>query len=297
MTNRREHEQRSEVAHIHRRDHWIVVLQGIAGALYWPIPTVHALNRAIGRAREALCDAHVLEGRDPVGYGETLLFVAEMARGAGPSGMMLGMVRRRGELERRIAGLLDPRDRGRSRTGRLAATLIVLAFVSTCTVVSTARLAASGSDPEETPAPPAASMVLTSKASRLAPANIPVQDTPPDQDPDDPDQAGHFAGRVLGPDGLPMEGARVMIDPNGRTLTEIGPVRDVTDADGRFAFDAPDMTYNDLDGLPLPPTGTPGRLGRRLRAGLDGHLGPFPILVPNPLGSDQGGRAHPPVSP
>ena len=239
-----------EVAHIHRRDHWIVLLQGIAGALYWPIPTVHALNRAIGRAREAICDAHVLEGRDPVGYGETLLFVAEMARGAGPSGVMLGMVRRRGELERRIAGLLDPDRSGRSKLGRLAATLIVLAFVAACTVVSTARLAASGSDPEETPAPPSAGMALTSKSSPLAPANVPLRDAPSDRDPDDPDQAGHYDGRVLGPDGMPMEGARIMIAPNGRTLTEIGPVRDVTDADGRFAFDAPDMTYNDLDGLP-----------------------------------------------
>ena len=239
-----------EAAHIRRRDHWIVLMQGLAGALYWPIPTVHALNRAIGREREALCDAQVLEGRDPVGYGETLLLVAELARGAGASGLMLGMVRRRGELERRIAGLLDPDRSGRSRTGRLAASLIVLAFGAACAVVSTARLAASGSDPEETPVPPAASMVLTSKASPLAPANVPVREAPPDQDPDDPDRAGHFAGRVLDPDGMPMEGARVMIAPNDRTLTEIGPVRDVTDADGRFAFDALDMTYTDLDGLP-----------------------------------------------
>ena len=38
--------------------------------------------------------------------------------------------------------------------------------------------------------------------------------------------------------------------PDDGKLKAIGPVRALTDADGRFSFDAPDMTFRNLDGLP-----------------------------------------------
>jgi hypothetical protein len=69
-------------------------------------------------------------------------------------------------------------------------------------------------------------------------------------DANDPRLAGHFSGRVLGPDGKPLAGARIYIGRDEPKLKEIGPVRAQTDADGRFAFDAPDMTYTELDSLP-----------------------------------------------
>jgi hypothetical protein len=71
-----------------------------------------------------------------------------------------------------------------------------------------------------------------------------------DSDPDDPKLAGTFTGRVIGPDAMPVAGAKIFIAPDDKTLKAIGPVRAVTDADGRFSFDAPDMTFQNLDGLP-----------------------------------------------
>jgi hypothetical protein len=55
---------------------------------------------------------------------------------------------------------------------------------------------------------------------------------------------------VNGPDGKPLSGARVFVVPFYGEKKEAGPVRTTTDADGRFAFDAPDLTYTAFDGLP-----------------------------------------------
>jgi RNA polymerase sigma factor (sigma-70 family) len=77
-----------------------------------------------------------------------------------------------------------------------------------------------------------------------------AQKPPPAPDPEDPKFAGHFSGRVNGPDGKPLGGARVFLVPYYGEKKEAGPVRATTDADGRFEFDAPDMTYTEFDGLP-----------------------------------------------
>jgi hypothetical protein len=68
--------------------------------------------------------------------------------------------------------------------------------------------------------------------------------------PGDPKLAGHFSGRVTGPNGQPLGGARVYITPIKSCISPVDPVRAETSADGRFDFDAPDMTFIDLDGLP-----------------------------------------------
>lgn len=73
-------------------------------------------------------------------------------------------------------------------------------------------------------------------------------------DPDDPKFAGHFSGRVTGPDDQPVGGARVYIVPMDNGVSQVGPVR-ATAANGRFDFDAPDMTYLDDDGLPARRAG------------------------------------------
>ncbi len=87
-----------------------------------------------------------------------------------------------------------------------------------------------------------------------APAD-PAQATPgakASPDPDDPALAGRFAGRVVGPDGRPVAGARIYVVRDVPDARDPGLVRARTDADGRFAFDAPDMTFLDLDGLASP---------------------------------------------
>ena len=71
-------------------------------------------------------------------------------------------------------------------------------------------------------------------------------------DPDDPKLAGQFAGRVIGPEGEPVAGARLFITQNDPPPKEAGPVRATSGADGRFEFDAADMTFIGIDGLPTP---------------------------------------------
>jgi hypothetical protein len=69
-------------------------------------------------------------------------------------------------------------------------------------------------------------------------------------DEDDPKLAGHFAGRVIGPDGRPIAGARLFVVATEPVPTSSGPVRAWSDALGSFEFDAPDMTFAEIDGLP-----------------------------------------------
>ena len=99
-----------EVAHVQRGDQWLVLLQELAGALYWPIVSVHGLNRELRRACEEVCDNVVLAGRDAISYGETLLHVAELLVEARQLAAAAGIIGGQGQLERRIAGLIDPQE-------------------------------------------------------------------------------------------------------------------------------------------------------------------------------------------
>jgi beta-lactamase regulating signal transducer with metallopeptidase domain len=226
-----------EAAHVRRGDHRIVLLQALAGALYWPIVSVHALTRELRRAREELCDNIVLAGRDAISYGKTLLHVAELVVQARPLSAAAGMIGGPGKLERRIAGLIDPRRNTRTTTGRKAACIVMFAFIALSAIASAARLADSAS----------AASAPTEIAAQAAP---PTQKSPSARDPEDPRHAGHFSGQVTGPDGKPLSGARVYLVPAQSANKDAGPVRAKTGADGRFAFDAPDMTYTEVDGLP-----------------------------------------------
>jgi RNA polymerase sigma factor (sigma-70 family) len=88
------------------------------------------------------------------------------------------------------------------------------------------------------------------EAAREAVAELPpVENQQPAEDANQ-DHAGHFNGKVIGPDRKPLSGARVFIVPFHGDNKEAGPVRARTDAAGRFAFDAADMTYTALDNLP-----------------------------------------------
>jgi hypothetical protein len=98
-----------------------------------------------------------------------------------------------------------------------------------------------------TPSRPAARGVSSHAPQQPAPAS---PRNAAGSDPDDPKLAGTFTGRALGPDAKPIAGAKIFIVPDDAKLKAIGPVRALTDADGRFSFDAPDMTFRNLDGVP-----------------------------------------------
>ena len=96
------------------------------------------------------------------------------------------------------------------------------------------------------PARPRAALYRTPLSSprRQAPGTPPVL-TPMIRNWPQPSRAEYWApipGRLPSP--------KIFIVPDQPKLKAIGPVRAATDADGRFSFDAPDMTFKSLDGLP-----------------------------------------------
>ncbi|MEX0715530.1 MAG: M56 family metallopeptidase [Planctomycetaceae bacterium] len=117
-----------ETAHIVRRDHVVGLLQRIVEALFWPHPLVHALNRRLSRAREEVCDNHVLRHCDPRTYSVILLRLVErLPRRCAPASA-LSFFDHRWKLEDRVAGLLDRRRRGGVGSRRRVPSLTAAAF-------------------------------------------------------------------------------------------------------------------------------------------------------------------------
>jgi len=190
-----------EVAHIQRHDHLTVLLQGLARALYWPLVSVHGLNRALELSREELCDNVVLAVRDAVSYGETLLRIAELSLRAGPMAATVGIMHWKGKLERRIAGLLDPARSKTTRSGRGVASAVICIFLALASTASATRLI-----PTLTPAAPAADTATIdasadAEPANPAPANAVEPSAPQTQKPaavadsDAPKLVGRFSGR------------------------------------------------------------------------------------------------------
>jgi beta-lactamase regulating signal transducer with metallopeptidase domain len=120
-----------ELAHVRRRDQWVVAAQAVARAVLWPVPTIHWLNRELGRAREEVCDNFVLAQRDAIAYSELLLRLARLAVGVRPLELTAGMLNWRGDLEVRIGRLLDKRRSRATSSSNIVKSLFVAAFLLT----------------------------------------------------------------------------------------------------------------------------------------------------------------------
>ena len=204
-----------EAAHLRRGDQRIVLLQELAGKLYWPIVSVHALNRELQRAREELCDNVVLAGRDAIGYGETLWHIAELAVSARPMGAAVGIIGGQGQLERRIAGLLDPRRNKTTKTGRKTACLVACLFLAAAAILSATRFAASSEVGGQPPVDPAASAPTQPDSKRTV----------------------TLLGKILGPADRPIAGARLYLIVDEWT----DPVLlGTSDASGSYRVEAPE---------------------------------------------------------
>jgi beta-lactamase regulating signal transducer with metallopeptidase domain/thiol-disulfide isomerase/thioredoxin/protocatechuate 3,4-dioxygenase beta subunit len=184
-----------EVAHVNRRDTLCVLAQELTRAIYWPIVPVHALIRALGRAREELCDNYVLQHRDALCYGETLLHLAELSLRSRPLTAAVGILHWRGVLEQRIAGLLEEGRSTMTRNSRALVCLVGLVVLAGGALASSTRF------------------VTGHEADRVSPA---VAQQPKEADPNAPAEAKPAAKqqrtmlvRVLGPDGQAMAGVPV----------------------------------------------------------------------------------------
>jgi len=155
-----------ECAHVLRRDCLVVLVQRITGALFWPHPLIHLLNRRLASVREEVCDNYVLAGGDAVSYGETLLRLAEFAGLLRPVSASVGILHWRGTLEDRIAGLIDESRSTRTRIGRKSAIIVAAVFGLLCMLTCGSGLISAQSPPQ--PTAPASTSAVPSPPEKLS---------------------------------------------------------------------------------------------------------------------------------
>src|SRR5438093_5445555 len=142
-----------ELAHFLRRDHWVRVLEYLAGGLFWWHPAVWLARTGIEVAEEECCDAWVVGGlaASPRRYAEALLatvdFEAELRRPCLPPGACAANRSAR-LLHRRLVGIIHA-----DRPRRLRGGVVVRAAVVAALLTQPVLRAATRQDPEPPPEP------------------------------------------------------------------------------------------------------------------------------------------------
>jgi hypothetical protein len=220
-----------EMAHIARRDHWVGVGQRIATVLFWWHPLVHRTCDEISALREEICDDHVVlvlgEGRR---LAQVLVDLAARVA-AGP--LLPSTI---GVMEPRLAGLtgrvtrllnkernMDTRMTLRSKLLVLACGVVVLLGMATTGALRLAQ-AEPGAEPQPAEAAPAAAET-SSPAADVA-----------KKDAAGSDERFEYAGHVVGPDGKPVQGAKLYLIYFTSARLPPPPVRAISGADGSFRF-------------------------------------------------------------
>ena len=128
-----------EMAHIHRHDHVVVLLQRLTGAFFWPFPLTWRLNAKIDEAREDVCDNYVLRQTEAPKYSRMLL---ELTERAAPQmvPLAIGLWKSRRKLEQRVTALLDPRRTTGTRLPRLTRCSLAVAFMSIVVLLAGSRI-------------------------------------------------------------------------------------------------------------------------------------------------------------
>jgi len=100
-----------ELAHLARRDHWLLFFERTVTTLFFFWPPVHWAARRLADTRELACDEHALacSTLPAHAYGQQLLNVVQTARGRAASAGALAIGPRGPRLERRIDSLLSQR--------------------------------------------------------------------------------------------------------------------------------------------------------------------------------------------
>jgi beta-lactamase regulating signal transducer with metallopeptidase domain len=133
-----------ESAHIIRRDGIAGLYQRTLAALFWFHPLIHLVNHLLDRAREEVCDNHVLLATAPPEYSRTLVLIAEKLSPFSGGWHSPTLIRPATSLERRISGLLNSRRCTVTRMTSWKAVVIAAGFVAGAFVLSSLAAARTG---------------------------------------------------------------------------------------------------------------------------------------------------------
>lgn len=129
-----------ECAHIKRLDSWIWTLQRIGRLVFWINPLFHWLHTELNRAREELCDNHVLKTWSGLEYAKALSRISKIwtTPNVIQDGLAIGF--RKHQLVQRVESILDEsvdhRMGLRSKGRFFSATFIGVLTLTSITVVS-----------------------------------------------------------------------------------------------------------------------------------------------------------------
>ncbi|MCH7228904.1 M56 family metallopeptidase [Haloferula sp. A504] len=123
-----------ELAHLHRRDHWAVVVQRLAETVLFFHPAVWWMSRRMDALREEACDNYVVAaGCEPADYAEALVICSECRlERNGTAAKFAERLAATGSsgapLKQRVLRVLGQGDDGPVRLGRVGWVLAVLAL-------------------------------------------------------------------------------------------------------------------------------------------------------------------------
>lgn len=226
-----------ELAHVKRRDQWVVILQHLTSAIHWWNPLVHRLNRCLAEAREEICDNYVLENCDAPSYCRTLLQITQRQSPAMVPFGAVGLFTSRWKLEQRIQSLLNAnRNRATAMTWR-GRSLIGLGVLLVLAMGSQLAIPVEAVEPQIT-------------SSSEPPAETPIV-TQPNEDSEELLPNAAFSGFVKDEFGRPIESAKVVAFYQLKEQREVVSLADTSDAEGRFEFTDIPLTNPDLKSLAI----------------------------------------------
>ncbi|MDA0751580.1 MAG: M56 family metallopeptidase [Verrucomicrobia bacterium] len=144
-----------ECAHIQRRDHWVWLLQRIGRTICWINPLYHWMHAELSRAREELCDNHVLQQWTGLDYAQTLAKVSNKwhQHDLMITGLAIGF--RKHQLVHRVETLLDQTADHRSSLNPISQStsgILFAALILSCALVTAGLTQEQTNDPlDDTP--------------------------------------------------------------------------------------------------------------------------------------------------
>lgn len=233
-----------ELAHLARRDCLWNLAGHLGASLLFFQPLLWALRRRLAQVAEDVCDDYVVvHGAERTSYARQLVEIAERlqpAWSAQTAGM--GVVLLKSSLGRRVGRILDT-SRGLSiRTG--GRTLLAIAAAGLCGTMLVGLIGTRGNGAQAAPVEPSAA-----GTQQRAPAGADGKSSGAGETPNAAAVAGGqrlvLAGRVLGPDGRPVAGAKLHVQTSyDSNVAADSPVRATTAKDGKFRFEVAQSEFD-----------------------------------------------------